>query len=280
MKYNPKSLLKLAALGLSILVCVIGFAGCWSSTTSPPVKPIEMQWFPETIGNFHRTSEPVSTLDDVEAEYKNDVGKTLRYSFYNNRNMVRGASDKDGETLFESAGISLRFMPTDELEFAAGDGGKSVLVKTKDIGVMNEWANTFPYEKFGFKPSKMPLKIELPPADFVKKRGKVDPELDSKFKATAVILLNTLMKTFKTNLSVGISTIDPSTLITDSSSGSVLSQDQIKEVVETDVGYAGFRQIFIHGTAYPFSTEKNKTIAPSTNANKRDAKLPQESPKE
>ena len=271
MKKEIENSFKIIAFSLFVLFCAFALAGCRNSNSEKLNKAVDMRWFPDTIGNFPRDGAPNASLDNVEAWYNNDSSKAVKYSFYDDRNMIDGYSAKNGETLLDAPGISLHFIPTDALQLIVTEGSKSAIAEAQDVDAMNDWANAFPYQKFGAKPPQTPIKIQMPPPDFVREQGKTDPDSDKKTRESFLYIARLWAGNLKEKPKIKISRVDPSTLIIDTYSGE-LSKDEINSLMRDEsemLRVGGFRQVFSGSMAYPFPRwDKDKAAANSNKEHK------------
>src|SRR5258708_23044742 len=139
-------MVELSAFLIKFVLYVCNFKGCSSSPAAKANKPIDLQWFPDKIGNFHRVAEPSSSSDGVNCRYQNDLGKVVDYSFYDDRNTSGDFYARNGESLLEAPGILLYFTTQDRLHLTIFDSGKSATVEAYGPATMSDWVNVFPYE--------------------------------------------------------------------------------------------------------------------------------------
>lgn len=225
----------------------------------PPEKPADMSLFPETIGEFKRGSKPAdSSYGIYQTTYSlSRLSRGVEYEVHQEKNLLPKFKG-DGEVLVEGENLLILFDGTDELRFMVYDGRNTISVDANSVEVMNEWARAFPYQTFNIQLPRHPVKIELPPADFVKERAGKDKDLEKVAREAMLEVVN-LWLASKKQKEATISKLDPTTLMV---SGPTLKENDIQKFLNEmggNVREIGYRQIFFGLKAYKFPKNKPET---------------------
>lgn len=219
-----------------------------------------MELFPEFIGRLKRTSEPSGYTEKefVAQYYTNCLGTGSTDISYKIENQSQPYVHQPDDNAFpQTENVVIYYVPENRMSVEGFSvtvfAGKKV-ASIADIGCvedLNELVSNFPYAQFGITPPALPVKISLPPPDFVKERGNRDKKVDDSARKIVLQLVKSYftVKSVKSDAKIG--ELDSSTLLTGVKDSNFDGEKEFVEKMGKSLRGLGFRQAVINGSVYP-----------------------------
>lgn len=240
-------------------------ASCSFFKTEQKETALDPKLYPPTIGGFKKEKDLTLLKSAIYSDSEhNSITYTVKETpFKKDSFSVYGS----GETLFDSPGVTISF-DGENFYFNAHDSVKNIEGTANTASEINVWASQFPYADFGIQAPPQPIKIQLPPADFLKEHPA--EEDDAKFKEAATKIIKLWLSGHKlSNPTVKTADFDKSSLVI--KTGASNSEELANDLVKEDGGELrsfGYRQIFFDRKRYELPKDETKKTS-SANTKKQ-----------